>query len=459
MRKPASHAWIETQLKKELHPAQLKNLKSLQSGQAVAVITGQQPCLLGGASLTLHKILQTLSISDWLKSKGLKAVPMFWSASEDHDLHEMLKVELWNPDFTPQLYKLSGTQRGFAAETFAEPLSLHQSLAQQISPWLKDAFFSKPSHRFVDPFHHALQHCFGAEGLICVEPKDFSSSSLPFWDHLQQNAQALYQAYEENDQFLLNQGQALQAIRRRGLPIFALHQKTGQRRPLTYQNGLFHLEQNSDTNPLTLLNNDERLSPGALLRPIFAQAQLPILISVLGPAEYQYHRQTPLAFDVMQQTMPLCWPRLGGTYLPNELVDFFGLERQQLINYILDGQTTWIQDDPKLQRQIQNLQKQLDDLNAEICDVHPHQTGPLARFKRDLNKSLLRLQRGVTKANLTKQGWPSTKLQLCEDLLLPKGQAQERRLGWAQFLNSSKKVQQLRMVFKDPFDFSHRITT
>lgn len=449
--------WIQKQLKKKLHPEQRKNLEDLQAGKAVIVITGQQPCLLGGPSLTLHKILHTLSICDWLKANGIRAVPMFWSASEDHDLHEMMRVELWNRDFTPRLYKPNRIQRGFSAETLTEPSELHQALAKELSPWMKQAFFSEPSQRFVDPFHHALQHCFGAEGLICVEPKDFSNSAMPFWDLLNQKAQTLFEAYEKNDHLLQKQGIPLQAARRRGLPIFALHQNTGKRRPLTYRNGQFHLEQQSATNPNDLIDQHERLSPGALLRPIFAQSQLPIMISVLGPAEYQYHRQTPLAFEALGQSMPFCWPRLGGTYLPDELVDFLGLSRQQLSDYILHGQQSWLQNNPQLQRHFEQLKMQMEQLQLELRSIFPPQTGPLARFNMDQKKALRRLQRGIDKANLIQQGWPRNKMQLLEDLLLPKGQPQERRLGWAQFLNSEKILKQLRLTFNDPFDLSHRI--
>lgn len=421
------------------------------------VITGQQPCLLGGASLTLHKILHALSVSNWLNQNGVNAVPIFWSASEDHDLHEMLRVELWNKDFTPQLHKLTNIKRGFSAETFAEPVSLHQSLANDLSPWLKEGFFSKPSQRFVDPFHHALQHCFGSSGLISLEPKDLAESGTNFWDDLHLKANDLFEAYEKNDQWLIKKGQPLQAIRRRGLPLFALNQQSGERRPIDYQDGNFYLEKKSDRNPLNLLNPHERLSPGALLRPIFAQSQMPIITTILGPAEYQYHRQLPLAYGALQQPMPVCWPRLGGTYLPDKLVDFFQLERQDLCNYILNGQRAWLKEDPGLQEQLKKLEIEAENLNRDIQNIHHPHTGPLARFERDLSKAFSRLQRGIDKAKLIRQGWPNNKLQLCEDLLLPKGQAQERRLGWAQFLTSQKKLEQLMMVFDNPFDFSHRI--
>lgn len=450
--------WIEQQLKKPLHPSQLKNLEALKSGSATLVITGQQPCLLGGPSLTLHKILHTLAICDWLKSEHITAVPVFWSASEDHDLDEMLRVELWGNDLNPKMIKLSGLARNKAAECFPEPKALHQDLKSQLSPWLQDAFFSKPSTRFVGPFHHALQFLFSEHGLIVIEPRDLTATAEPFWNQVEHNAVALQRAYEKAEAQLMANGLTVQAPRRRGLPIFALEQTSGLRTALNFNGSQFFrdTEKNASTTFKPLLQTNERLSPGALLRPIFAQSQLPILISVLGPAEHLYHQQTPLAFKTMHQPMPLLWPRLGGTYVPEALQDHFKLSLADLDHYALTQLCPWLPQ--KIEpAAMQSLALQLKQLEQTYTEEMPIGTGPIARFKRDLQQAFNRLQRGIKKADLQQRGWPRQRTELLERLLYPKGAPQERRLGWAQFLNSAHILKQLKTTFSDPFDFSHRI--
>jgi len=65
-----------------------RNLASLREG-AVAVVTGQQAGLFGGPVYTFYKALSALRVVGELHQRGIEAVPVFWIASEDHDLAEV----------------------------------------------------------------------------------------------------------------------------------------------------------------------------------------------------------------------------------------------------------------------------------------------------------------------------------------------------------------------------------
>ncbi len=65
-----------------------RNLASLREG-AVAVVTGQQAGLFGGPAYTFYKALSALRVVGELHQRGVEAVPVFWIASEDHDLAEV----------------------------------------------------------------------------------------------------------------------------------------------------------------------------------------------------------------------------------------------------------------------------------------------------------------------------------------------------------------------------------
>jgi uncharacterized protein YllA (UPF0747 family) len=66
--------------------AGLAGVENLSSG-AVAVITGQQPGLFTGPHLSILKALSAVKIARCLEQWGIRATPVFWFASEDHD-HE-----------------------------------------------------------------------------------------------------------------------------------------------------------------------------------------------------------------------------------------------------------------------------------------------------------------------------------------------------------------------------------
>ncbi|MGH9791707.1 MAG: bacillithiol biosynthesis protein BshC, partial [Candidatus Acidiferrales bacterium] len=65
-----------------------RNIERLAGG-AVAVVTGQQVGLFGGPAYSFYKALTAVRLAQELTDAGVDAVPVFWLASEDHDLAEV----------------------------------------------------------------------------------------------------------------------------------------------------------------------------------------------------------------------------------------------------------------------------------------------------------------------------------------------------------------------------------
>jgi uncharacterized protein YllA (UPF0747 family) len=64
------------------------NLDGLEKG-AVAVVSGQQVGLFSGPAYSVYKALTAIQIAEELARRGIPAVPVFWMATEDHDLDEV----------------------------------------------------------------------------------------------------------------------------------------------------------------------------------------------------------------------------------------------------------------------------------------------------------------------------------------------------------------------------------
>src|SRR6266446_7578401 len=64
------------------------NLDRLEKG-AVAVVSGQQVGLFSGPAYSVYKALTAIQIAEELTRSGIPAVPIFWMATEDHDLDEV----------------------------------------------------------------------------------------------------------------------------------------------------------------------------------------------------------------------------------------------------------------------------------------------------------------------------------------------------------------------------------
>src|SRR5260370_25866910 len=66
----------------------VSNLDRLAKG-AVAVVSGQQVGLFSGPAYSVYKALSAVQIAEELTRGGIPAVPIFWMATEDHDLDEV----------------------------------------------------------------------------------------------------------------------------------------------------------------------------------------------------------------------------------------------------------------------------------------------------------------------------------------------------------------------------------
>ena len=78
--------------------ATLKNIQRLREG-AHAVVTGQQVGLFGGPLLSLLKAASVLALAKQVESEGVPCVPIFWMATEDHDLAEVNQALLLGSDY------------------------------------------------------------------------------------------------------------------------------------------------------------------------------------------------------------------------------------------------------------------------------------------------------------------------------------------------------------------------
>ncbi|MGH9757128.1 MAG: bacillithiol biosynthesis protein BshC, partial [Candidatus Acidiferrales bacterium] len=77
-----------------LDPATAKNLDRLAAG-AAAIVTGQQVGLFSGPAYSIYKAISAVRWAESITRRGTCAVPVFWLATEDHDLAEINHV-FWN---------------------------------------------------------------------------------------------------------------------------------------------------------------------------------------------------------------------------------------------------------------------------------------------------------------------------------------------------------------------------
>ena len=80
-------------------PAVFENIQRLRDASKFAVVTGQQIGLFSGPAFTLYKALTAVRLAQWLSENGLPSVPVFWLATEDHDLEEVSQTAVLDEEY------------------------------------------------------------------------------------------------------------------------------------------------------------------------------------------------------------------------------------------------------------------------------------------------------------------------------------------------------------------------
>ncbi len=303
-------------------PKALANIERLRQG-AGAFLTGQQVALFAGPLFTLLKAATVIH-----RAQAAHAIPIFWLASEDHDFAEAdhvtlpsrhalhtLRVHLDPP---PQAQRVGGLHLGPGIRTVVDRAV---ELIGGTPEFDLLASCYTPEASFASAFARFLTAAFADFGLVVIDAskRAFHALGAPVLRHALEHAEELESALHQRDKLLAERGYHSQVLVAPGSSLlFLLDEATGARTPLRRRNNhwLAGKQQYSTADLLGILDTTpERLSPNALLRPVFQDFLLPTLATIGGPAEIAYFAQSQVLFDaILGRTTPVL-PRLSATLI------------------------------------------------------------------------------------------------------------------------------------------------
>jgi bacillithiol biosynthesis cysteine-adding enzyme BshC len=302
----------------------LANLAALRRG-ANAVVTGQQVTLLGGPLYTLLKAATAVRKAQDARAAGQPHVPIFWLATEDHDLDEADHVTFASRHELHAL-KLKMPER---AASPVGGLTLPEDILRVLDEAggllepgaTMDALreFYQPGVSFASAFARFISRTFAEHGLIVLDASSRECHALgaEVLRAAITSAEELQAALLERDKLLAERGYHSQVMvtAQSGL-LFLVDSETGARLPLKRAGDgwLAGKKAYSEAALLEILENEpERLSPNALLRPVFQDAILPTAAYIGGPAEIAYFAQSQVLYErILGRTTPVL-PRLSAT--------------------------------------------------------------------------------------------------------------------------------------------------
>jgi bacillithiol synthase len=311
--------------------ATFANVARLRDADSVVVIGGQQAGLFTGPLFTVYKALTAIKLAAKLNEQGVKAVPMFWIASEDHDFAEVNHCRVVNRE--GQLVTITYTGctpkegKPVGAVTLREEVNgcVDELLAAlpesefvaRLAADLRETY--RAGANFAGAFGKLMMRLLGHYGVVLINPLD---------DRLKQLAGAIYsQAMSRAPEFaaaLVAESEALEAAgyhaqvytSRESVPLFMLD--GGRRTALTQHDGVLTLKGTDHRFKADdLLDTVNRcpacFSPNVTLRPIVQDFLLPTVAYIGGPAEIAYFAQLRAGYRLLGRIEPVVLPRASLT--------------------------------------------------------------------------------------------------------------------------------------------------
>jgi bacillithiol biosynthesis cysteine-adding enzyme BshC len=306
----------------------LANVEKLRNG-ARAVVTGQQVGLFGGPLLTLLKAATAVArAAEASRSTGIDHVPVFWLATEDHDLAEVDQLSL----LTKTSVELLKANLKTAVPVPVGGVVLGQGITEaldQASELLAWAPITEKLREFYTPegtlggaFARLMTHLFSAHGLIVMDAagRDFHALGAPVLREAIERAEELEAALLARSAELERDGYHAQVLVKPGASLlFLLDELTGERFGLRRAGGEVWKAGGRNYSKAELLEildrTPERISPNALLRPVFQDVILPTAAYIGGPAEIAYFAQSAVLYQKLLGRITPVLPRLSATLI------------------------------------------------------------------------------------------------------------------------------------------------
>jgi len=314
-------------------PSAAPALAALDQGAGV-VVTGQQVGLFGGPLFTPFKAATALAQSRLATQVGKPHAAIFWLATEDHDFAEINHVvfparrELRKLAYTaaPQAARPVG---GIVLDDSITPL-LDQAWellgASDAMDALAEAY--RPGQTFAQAFASFYSKVFAAQGLLILDAagSEFHRMAAPVLRAALERADELHAALLGRNRELEAAGYHAQvAVAPQSSLLFLIDDRSGARLALkriapsaTEPAGLWQAGKRSFSTAelVGILDAEpERISPSALLRPVFQDLLLSTSATVGGPAEIAYFAQSAVLFERILGRVTPSLPRFSGTLI------------------------------------------------------------------------------------------------------------------------------------------------
>ncbi len=309
------------------------HLAALRSGAGV-VVTGQQVGLFGGPLFTPFKAATALARARQATRAGRPHAAIFWLASEDHDFAEINHVTFPARRELRKLVYENSPEAGRPVggvvldETIVPLIDQASELLGYSDAMEALAAAYQPGRTFAQAFAEFYSRMFAAQGLLVLDAggRAFHGMGAPVLRAALERADELHAALLDRNHALEAAGYHAQvAVTPQSSLLFLIDEPTGARVALkrtaptaAEPAGLWQAGRQiySTADLLGILDAaPERISPAALLRPVFQDLLLSTSLTIGGPAEIAYFAQSAVLFERILGRTTAAQPRFSATLI------------------------------------------------------------------------------------------------------------------------------------------------
>ncbi len=444
--------------------ATLDNIALLREKDTVAVVSGQQAGLFSGPLYTIYKAMSAIKAVEGLRSRGFKAVPVFWAATEDHDFEEVSKTSVL--DSSGEIAELKNEPKRCHDDLPVGYIKLDESIRQtveelmatlpqtefsdEIQALLEDTW--TPHAYYGDAFAKLVSMLLGKYGLIILCPLDARLKSLaaPIYVDAIRRSPEIVDVLRRRSDELVADGYAAQVfIGDDYFPLF-WQARDGTRNALKKSSeGTFRTKDGSREFTLEELaevaeREPTRFSPSVVLRSVVQDHLLPTACYFGGAAEIAYFAQSAEVYRVLGRPVTPILHRQSFTIVESrhaktlrrydmalpDLFDGVDSAMPRIVDeYLNTGTSTlFAQVEEKINTELNRLDQSLSQLDPTLADN-------LATRRRKIIYHLGALRGKYQREQFRRDSDVRRQVETLFTALLPNHHLQERSLNVLYFLD------------------------
>ena len=417
-----------------------KNILSLINSNTYTITTGHQLNIFNGPLYVIYKLISTINLAEKLNSQFAENhfVPVFWMATEDHDINEITSFNLFGKSF-----KWDNAWKGAAGkmplngiETIINELKLlfgnsayaHELLSLMSSSYLESSTLAEATRKWINKL-------LGKSGLVIIDGND-PLLKKSFQDIL------IDEVINKTSSLLINktteklEKKYYSQAKPRDINLFYLGDNYRER-IISEMEAFKVLNKNisfsKDEIKGEIISHPEKFSPNVVLRPLYQESILPNIVFIGGPSEISYWLELKELFEFYHVPMPSIFLRCSAMILDKNMInklnklsikktDIF-LSADEIIKSFINSKA---KDQPSFQIAIASITEEFSKLSNSISQIDPTLVAAVEAENLKITSSLRTLEDKIIRSLKKKNEIEVNQIRKIKEKLFPSGKLQER---------------------------------